>query len=1090
MNATTRCRTCGATLTADSPEGLCPKCLLAGGLAVLAQPPLTAPGEGPTQADIPATPFTGTRLRYFGDYELLEEIARGGMGVVFRARQVSLNRVVALKLISAGALATEELIKRFKAEAEAAASLSHPNIVPIYEIGEHQGQHYFSMGLIEGPNLREALATHNSPLITPKKAAHLVATVARAVHYAHQRGVLHRDIKPSNILLDEQGEPHLTDFGLAKLVEKESTLTRTYAVLGTPAYMAPEQARGEAKEVTTSADVYGLGAVLYEALTGSPPFGGGTSLETIRQVLEQEPRRPSILNSSVDRDLETVCLKCLEKDPSRRYSSAAAFANDLDRWLGHEPIRARPITNFERFRKWVRRRPGIAALTILLVVAVLGGLGVSIWQWRRTLLAQRQTETARDSLRRNLYVSDLGVAFASFQHGDVADATDLLELQRPKRGEQDLRGYEWRYLWGQARPEELSTFSPDSSTVWSLGFSPNGDFLALGAGNVRIWNYRERVEIATLPDSGGGPDDCVTFSPDGQLMASTHRFSREHGVKVWNVAAWQERYSLGEAELKSKFPVNGATFSPDNKLLAVVTGVTYGDGLPGEVKLLDAATSALLANLTGATSWLYRVRFSRDGRLLIATGGTGTVKLWDVQNRRELADLRGHRGTVFGLACSPDGKTLATGDSEGNIRLWDLSSRHEITSVAGHTGPVWVLAFSPDGKRFASGGLDKTVKLWDMETQRLIHTYRGHLGRVVSLEFSPDGSTLVSGSFDGTVKVWQPRPKPEAYVFRGHHARDAVCVSFSSDGRLFAMTTNRPIANPTTDRVDYFNAAADRVALFDSSTRTHKATLPGKSFVFAPVGSLLTTYLPTNRLQLWATDTMQMAGEIVTTSRIPEPAAMFFAFSPTAKRIAVGCEENRVEVWDVAARRRLQVLQVGTNGSAPGVLFWQGENHLITWTGNDGSVVVWEIEPQRRISTTRIESLEALAISPDQRRLAVAGRLVSLWDLPTLTPSRMTLSGNAGSIFSLAFSPDGKTLATGSNEGAIKLWNLTTGKEITTLHPHISYVRTLMFSPEPASRYLASGSIDDTITLWAAPGFDETDGFAAMSNGTKKTMKP
>src|SRR5262245_17883788 len=396
------CAGCGTTLTANTPEGLCPKCLLARGLDLLAAGATSA--DAPTESSMPLTPVTGTKLRYFGDYELLDEIARGGMGVVFKARQLSLNRLVALKLISAGALATPELVKRFKAEAEAAASLAHPNIVPIYEIGEHAGQHYFSMGLIEGPNLREALSQIRNPeseirkkpeVQSPKPGGHfglsgssssfelghsfdirhwafVISKVARAVHYAHQRGVLHRDLKPSNILLDAQGAPHLTDFGLAKLVQKESTLTHTYAVLGTPAYMAPEQARGETKDVTTAADVYGLGAVLYETLTGSPPFGGGTSMETIRQVLDQDPRRPSLLNPTVDRDLETICLKCREKEPARRYGTPETLADDLDRWLRLEPITARPIGNYERVKKWARRRPAVAALGAALVLAVLG----------------------------------------------------------------------------------------------------------------------------------------------------------------------------------------------------------------------------------------------------------------------------------------------------------------------------------------------------------------------------------------------------------------------------------------------------------------------------------------------------------------------------------------------------------------------------------------------------------------------------------------------------------------------------------------------------------------------------------------------
>src|SRR5437667_8390194 len=356
------CKKCRTAISIDEPEGLCAACVLEASLGML-QGDINGAGG----AEIPEE---------LGDYELLEEIGRGGQGLVYRARQKSLNRMVALKVIGLGRWATNAHIKRFRLEAEAAASLDHPCIVPIHEIGESDGSCYFSMQLVEGRRLDEVVKRES---MSNRRAAELIIKLARTVHYAHQRGIRHRDIKPGNILIDADGEPHLTDFGLARLIERESTITGTMVEgLGTPSYMAPEQAAGDAAQLTSATDTYGLGAVFYQLLTGHPPFVGGTTYETIRLVLETEPRQPRLLNAKVDRDLSTICLKCLEKDPEHRYSSALALAEDLERWLRHEPIQARRTGVFARGRKWVRRNPSIALMAAMLL-ALAVPLGVMVW---------------------------------------------------------------------------------------------------------------------------------------------------------------------------------------------------------------------------------------------------------------------------------------------------------------------------------------------------------------------------------------------------------------------------------------------------------------------------------------------------------------------------------------------------------------------------------------------------------------------------------------------------------------------------------------------------------------------------------------
>src|SRR5206468_12966758 len=416
--ASTVCRNCGGKIFGDEPKGLCPACVLETGLGPVADESVAGVVDSGRFAEV---------LMDFGDYEVLEEIGRGGQGVVYRARQKSLNRTVALKVIRLGQWATQAHLKRFRREAESAANLDHPCIVPIYEVGEREGSCYFSMKFIDGGQLDEV--TKRTP-ISIRNAAELIAKLARTVHYAHEHGILHRDIKPGNILLDAKGEPHLTDFGLARLLETKSTVTHTMELLGTPSYMAPEQAVGNNVAVSCATDVYGLGAVLYQLLTGHPPFAGGTTYETIKLLLDTEPRQPRLLNPKVDRDLATICLKCLEKDPPRRYSSALALAEDLEHWLRHEPIRARHSSVFTRGKKWVRRNRTTAALITVVVIAFGGVLWESSRVQQERALVRRANLAEKERVRLEAEQTKNPAAYEAYLRGRAftfASGTQLVE---------------------------------------------------------------------------------------------------------------------------------------------------------------------------------------------------------------------------------------------------------------------------------------------------------------------------------------------------------------------------------------------------------------------------------------------------------------------------------------------------------------------------------------------------------------------------------------------------------------------------------------------------------------------------------------
>jgi WD40 repeat protein len=1092
-----------------------------------------------------------------GDYRILREVGRGGMGVVYEAEQVSLGRRVALKTLPAALLDAQRL-QRFRREAKAAARLHHTNIVPVYGVGEDAGLHYYVMQFIPGLGLDEVLAElrrlrratrspgtgdaeaipgsrsqqvsavavaqglltryfeagppDSGPAAAPAPTSphspageeaepsaalpragsgvqgdsavrlpgqsggsalsetgrpywHSVAgigiQVAEALAYAQGQGVLHRDIKPSNLLLDTQGNVWVTDFGLAKAAGGED-LTHTGDIVGTLRYLAPERFQGQAD---AGSDQYALGLTLYELLTLRPAFDESDKNMLVAQVMHAEPPRPQQLEPEVPRDLETIVLKALERDPGRRYPTVTELADDLRRFVAGEPIQARRVSVWQRLVLWAKRRPTAAALVMVSGLAALALVAVVIvglyhWQLRE---ANERTEKVLEDRERILYYNRILLAEREWSAHNIRRAEQLLG-ECPK----DRCGWEWHYL-KRVCHGELQTLRGHTGVVWSVAYSPDGERIASAAASmadqtVRIWNAHTGQHLLTF-SRHTQPVFSVAFSPDSKLIASgSGHFSdpsQPGELKLWDAATGQEirpfqakvgmihsvafspdgRYLaaggfIGSAEIWDtttgqrqiqltghKPGVIGVAFSPDGKQLATASGTfdtTEVEVRPGIITLWDATTGQKLFTLEGHDASLRGVAFSQDGQYLASASNDETVKIWDLRGRRELRTLRGHHHQVCGVEFSPDGQRLASSSDDGSVKVWDPRTGRELLTLRGHTNPVVGITFSPDGQRLVSASADATVKIWDPKASRAPLSWQAGSGWCYSVAISPDGRRLAGGNVDKTVMIWDGLTNPKARILRGH-SESVWGVAFSPDSKYLVSGSGD---------LEYVKKPGE-IKLWDVESGRVVADFAGQT---AGVGAV--------------------------------------AFHPDGQLVAFAGIDKMVNVWEIATGK----LAFSFSGHTERVLSlaFSPDGRLLASSSSDHTVKLWDMTTgtENLTFTEHKDEVMGLAFTPDGKWLASGGwdNSVKVWEVATGKVAH-TLEGHSHFVVSVAFSPEGKRLATGSFDKTIKLWDVATGQEIITLSGHANMVWSVTFSPD-GKRLISTGR-DGTVKIWDGTPLDE-----------------
>jgi WD40 repeat protein len=963
-------------------------------------------------------------------YEIEAKVGRGAMGVVYRARQTALNRVVALKLVLADTPSGGDQLARAFIEAEAVARLQHPNVIQIFEVGQHGDYPFLSLEYVEGGSLADVFARGLQP---PSDVVRTVETLARAIHEVHRHGIVHRDLKPANILLTTDGVLKIADFGLAKLLEHNTRNTDSNAILGTPSYIAPEQISGKSGRVGPACDIYALGAILYEGLTGRPPFKAETTLETLAQVGLSDPIAPTRLRPRLSRDLEAVCLKCLEKDPRRRYASATHLAEDLRRFIELRPTLARPIGVYGRCLTWARRQPVLAALlTSLAFVTALGLTGIT-WKWR-------EAEGVRAGLEHSLYLNRIALAERSLSLNNRGRAERLLSECLPEQ-----RLWEWHYLKRLTHADGRN-FSANDQTIECLAFSPLGRELATGGndGVVRVWDLETGSELRRT-HGRTKRIRSLAYSVDGRWITTG---SDDPAAVIWDARTGDEVHRImGFAGW-----VSGLAFSPDGSRLAVACSQS-------KVSFWSTADWKDVYTLPLTVGTITKaITYSPDGRLVASAHGDATVRLWDGVNYREIGALRGHAlPVVFSVAFSRDGRRLAScsGDiafcTSGEAKIWDLDTGRELFTLQGHTGPVSELAFSPDGRRLATSSWDKTVKLWDTGTGEEVLTIRDEIDRLYCVAFSPDGQMIASVGNRGVVQIYDATPRLERIITRPRlRLEGADCVAFTPDCRriisggpgmtvrvcdasrgaivstLKGHTRAVTAVTCTQDGRQIISAGADgTIRLWDSSTGSTNAILTGhedcvNALALRPGAPEFASCSGDKTIRRWDLATYRQVSSL----RVHEWAVYAVAYSPDGRVIASASEDRSLKISDAETGQVLRVVWRNSD-RITGLSFHPDGRRVAALCGLEGTAKVFDITTGQEVKTLRGASGVNLAFSHDGSRLVCASSLrdARVWNTATWAEDCI-FRALGGEIRSAQFSLDDRHVATASYDGAVMLWDV------------------------------------------------------------------